>query len=275
MRKKPKRLAPSRDTLRELYLKSGNRCAFPGCERALFNAQGVFVAQVCHIEAAATGGERFNENQTDEERRAAANLVLMCYDHHVETNDVDMFPVERMKQIKLEHEQIFSDVVGRIQQTITDRTTLAAPKYPKNLRRLNRILAWNLTDSELLASLEELLLVLNQFAKLPLPTRQFFKIVVNHGHRVSFNVDLEVSVAEVEQSTALRPDEIRGFLSVLDRHGFIVDANVDEFGVSQIGIAKLQTGWSLWSDLKSFAEKVDVDLALFCESLDFAQLDEG
>lgn len=37
MAETPKRLAPTRDTLRELYLKSGNRCAFPECKKALFN----------------------------------------------------------------------------------------------------------------------------------------------------------------------------------------------------------------------------------------------
>lgn len=51
----PKRLAPTRDTVRELYLKSGNRCAFPGCNKALFNAKGVFVGHICHIEAAEPG----------------------------------------------------------------------------------------------------------------------------------------------------------------------------------------------------------------------------
>jgi hypothetical protein len=57
---KPKRLTPTKDTLRELYLKSGNRCAFPGCHKALFNSKGVFVGQICHIEAAESGGQRFN-----------------------------------------------------------------------------------------------------------------------------------------------------------------------------------------------------------------------
>jgi hypothetical protein len=48
----PKRLAPSGDTLRELFLKSGNLCAMPGCERLMMNSAGLFVGIVCHIEAA-------------------------------------------------------------------------------------------------------------------------------------------------------------------------------------------------------------------------------
>ena len=50
-----KRLAPTADTLRELFLKSGNLCAFPACGKLMMNAEGVFIGQVCHIEAAEEG----------------------------------------------------------------------------------------------------------------------------------------------------------------------------------------------------------------------------
>ena len=55
----------------------------------MIDDDGTFVGQVCHIEAAEKGGERFNEKQTNEERRNFANLMLMCYDHHRVTNDVE------------------------------------------------------------------------------------------------------------------------------------------------------------------------------------------
>lgn len=152
----PKRLAPTRDTLRELYLKSGNRCAFPGCEKSLFNIKGVFVGQICHIEAAEPGGERFNNKQTNEQRRAPANLVLMCYDHHVETDDVDKFPVTAMVRIKTEHEKKFSDVVGTMLMTVTDHTTLTTALVPSNLTTINAVLKWGNSDKELREPLAEL-----------------------------------------------------------------------------------------------------------------------
>ena len=34
-------------------------------------------------------GERFNAEQSDEERRSYDNLLLLCYQHHIETDDVD------------------------------------------------------------------------------------------------------------------------------------------------------------------------------------------
>jgi hypothetical protein len=106
---KAKRKSPDKDALRELYLKSGNQCAFPGCTRVVLNNDGVFAGQICHSEAAEEGGERFNLAMTDEERAAVSNLMLMCYEHHVITNDVDKYPVSVLKAMKAEHETRFGD----------------------------------------------------------------------------------------------------------------------------------------------------------------------
>jgi len=102
-----KRLKPERDTLRRLYLLSGNQCAFPECEHPIITEGGTYVGELCHICAALEGGERFDPTQTNEERRQFENLLLMCHDHHIVTNDVAMFPVERMHQIKADHELKF------------------------------------------------------------------------------------------------------------------------------------------------------------------------
>jgi hypothetical protein len=108
MRETPKRLKPRFETLRELLLKSGNLCAFPGCDSLLMDAAGLFIGQFCHIEAAEPGGERFNPSMTNEERRSASNLMLMCYAHHRQTNDVAEYTVPYLKQIKSAHERRFS-----------------------------------------------------------------------------------------------------------------------------------------------------------------------
>ena len=85
------RLQPGIDVLRALFARSENRCAFPGCTALLVNEKNQFIAQVCHIEAAEGGGERFNARESDEQRRSYENLMLLCYAHHVETNDVSLY----------------------------------------------------------------------------------------------------------------------------------------------------------------------------------------
>ena len=74
----------------------------------MMDIQGDFIGQLCHIEAAEEGGERFNASMTNEERRAVANLMLMCYPHHVKTNDVTEYTVEVLQKFKSDHERRFS-----------------------------------------------------------------------------------------------------------------------------------------------------------------------
>lgn len=269
----PKRLAPTRDTLRELYLKSGNRCAFPGCKKSLFNIKGVFVGQICHIEAAEPSGERFNEKQTNEQRRAPANLVLMCYDHHVETDDVDKFPVAAMVRIKTEHEKKFSDVVGTMLMTVTDHTTLTTAMVPNNLTAINAVLKSGSSDEELGESLAELSKLIDKISKVPIPSRALFSILVKRGEKGRFGADLECSIAEIKQATNLSNNDLRECFSILDNAGLTFDNDVNDFGVRMVGIAKAKSGWPVWSDLKKFCKKKDLDISLMIEGLDFSSLE--
>jgi hypothetical protein len=43
---------------------------------------GILVGEIAHIEAAMPDGPRFRKEMTNEERRAFANLLLLCGVHH-------------------------------------------------------------------------------------------------------------------------------------------------------------------------------------------------
>lgn len=103
------RRAPRADILKVLYARSGNQCAFPGCVHPIFNDKGLYIAQLCHIEAALPGGPRYNENQSEEERNGIDNLLFLCHRHHKETDDIDEFSVEKLKHIKANHEKQFTE----------------------------------------------------------------------------------------------------------------------------------------------------------------------
>lgn len=91
-------------TLKRLFGLSGNQCSFPGCIKTLVNAQNALDSCICHIEAANKGGERYNPNMSDMERADYPNLILLCPQHHAETNDVQKYTVEILKKMKREHE---------------------------------------------------------------------------------------------------------------------------------------------------------------------------
>lgn len=123
------RLPIKTDVLRALFARSGNQCAFPGCTASLINDKNLFIAQVCHIEAAETGGERFNAGQTDEQRRQYENLILLCYPHHVETNDFITYPVERLREMKVGHETTFEKNNFKIDESLLYKISLEMEEY--------------------------------------------------------------------------------------------------------------------------------------------------
>lgn len=116
------RLEGKKTTLKVLFAKSHNQCAFPDCDSELITSDNTIICQICHIEAAEKGGERYNKNQTDEERRHYDNLILFCYKHHKITNDVMKYPVKILKQYKKDHE------TGKISSTMDERVELAIKK---------------------------------------------------------------------------------------------------------------------------------------------------
>lgn len=118
----PQRLGIRRETLRRLYLHSGNRCAFPKCAETMMDEEGTFVGEICHIEAAKTGGERYNAEMTDEERRSFENLLLLCHRHHVVTDNVEKYPVEKLKEMKAVHERKYSQIEEKMSATIADQS---------------------------------------------------------------------------------------------------------------------------------------------------------
>ncbi|EPI6151985.1 hypothetical protein ACS8S8_004130, partial [Vibrio vulnificus] len=133
------RLAPKLDTVRALFARSGNQCAFPGCTHQMINSKQQFVGQICHIEAAMPQGERFNAEQSDEERRSYDNLLLLCYQHHIETDDVDEFTVEKLKIIKQRHESQFLKSDFKIDESALFRLTFEMEQYWEKIERLNTV----------------------------------------------------------------------------------------------------------------------------------------
>lgn len=133
------RLAPKIEVVRALFARSGNQCAFPGCTAPLLNRKNQFIAQICHIEAALPGGPRYNDSQTDEQKRSYDNLLIMCHPHHVETHDIEEFSVERLREIKIDHEVLFQKFNFKIDESGLFNLVNEMEKYWTKIDRLNTI----------------------------------------------------------------------------------------------------------------------------------------
>jgi hypothetical protein len=98
------RLSLKPSVIKRLFALSGNECAFPNCPECIVNTSGTVIGEICHIEAAEQGGERFNDKSNDEYRRSFKNLVLFCSNHHKATNDTIIYTTPKLLEIKAKHE---------------------------------------------------------------------------------------------------------------------------------------------------------------------------
>ena len=103
-------------TIERLYSLSGNRCAFPGCDVKLLNWEDdTNLSNICHIEDANQNthkADRYNQNMSDKERADYSNLILLCPNHHIETNDPNKYSVVSLKIMKREHEKKIDTLHG-------------------------------------------------------------------------------------------------------------------------------------------------------------------
>lgn len=73
---------PSLPTIKRLFIESGRRCAFPGCETPLVLESGEIIGEICHIRARNARGPRHDRNQSEAQRQGYDNLLLLCPTHH-------------------------------------------------------------------------------------------------------------------------------------------------------------------------------------------------
>lgn len=101
------RFGPARAKARRITLiRAGNRCAYPGCQIALFDSSGTPMAEVANIEAISPGGPRYNANWAEQQPIAdIENLIVLCPNHHrLVDSDPIKYSVDWLRKAKKDHE---------------------------------------------------------------------------------------------------------------------------------------------------------------------------
>ena len=222
---KVKRLEPLPETKRQLFLLSRNKCAFANCEQILLDQSGHFIGEICHIEAANKGGERFNPSQTNEERRHISNLLLMCPTHHGVTNNFKEYPVSRMKEIKCQHEgkaYAGQELTYRESECFIDSSFVDAIPILNNIDELP-LTEYNLTSNEIINSVNNFI---QTISNVPRKTRSLYAYCI----LCSFGDDyLEFDPREVRNRLGITDDIFLEHAGVLQRYRLLSEIDNDDY----------------------------------------------
>lgn len=116
---------------KRLFALSGNCCAFPNCKQNLVIENDKLIGVICHIEGENLGSARYNNSQTDAERNHFDNLIILCPTHHTFIDsDPITFTVEKLKEIKKNHERKFIGQKIDVSDKVLDQAIL---KFEQNI----------------------------------------------------------------------------------------------------------------------------------------------
>jgi hypothetical protein len=225
---------------------------------------GDFVGQVCHIEAAEPGGERFNPTMTNAQRAAFDNLMLMCYKHHVVTNDVAAYTVERLKHMKAQHEAAYADAENKLAGGFADLTQAQELLLPRTYAKMREV--WDLSENDDIGSLY---VDYAQRLQQVTPAARELLLVLSRRSEAG-----EVRLSELRAVTGTSGDEIVAAIHLLEKHRL---ASVDEpeYGNDEIlrPFFRAKGHDDVLSYLKEFAEKSGRSLDEIVVHLRFDLLD--
>lgn len=236
-----KRLPPKPETLRKLYIFSGNMCAMPDCKNVLIDKDGTWLGEVAHIYAASNGGPRANTSLSQEERRDAENLILLCRNCHRKIDDkVDQYPAEILIEIKERHEGPYRK--GLEQAELKDCMDEYTPKLPDSLGALDIMRS----DEEYEDVRESLENVTDRLAIVPLSTRDFLVKCLRRSSRSKYShrrEELIVNAEEIRQAISIEGRQISRktiaeHVKILQKYGFACFEVIDD----------QETGYIIFSD---------------------------
>lgn len=91
-------------TIKRLYAKSSNQCAFPKCTAPII-VDGIAVGEICHIKARRKKGPRYDASLSAADKDSYGNLLLLCRTcHKLVDSNPDLYTSELLADIKRLHE---------------------------------------------------------------------------------------------------------------------------------------------------------------------------
>lgn len=276
-----KRLTPTPEVMRELYLLSGNNCAIPDCDGLIIDSKGVVVGEVCHIRAAMPDGARFDDTMNNEKRRAFSNLILLCRGHHTQIDSKqreEEYPVERVAKIKRDHEAKFkgiSDALTHSFNEYTDVTDRLKPTVAENYARLAATLPdAALSDEHGAKRHKQVSAYMKKMMLVPDAERQFMLAVIKRAVKLGTD-SIVVHINDVKSALGVGHGKIKTMGAALLRYDvgdvdlYATDAGTDEYHVA----LRDPSDYLTWVEIAEFCDRSGASLDDFVLRLKFDLLD--
>lgn len=172
------RMEPLGQVSRELWILSGNECAWAGCNERLLAEDGAWIGEIAHIVGAEPGSARHDSSWDREQLRDASNLVLLCANHHGRIDHPDSrdkYPAEFLREMKKEHEAKFQRAFQVFEEEFLNVTgsSLVTPCIT-----LDRFLPGQ-PDDERVGNVEYVNRIADYLATLTLGARQVLSFLVS------------------------------------------------------------------------------------------------
>ncbi|MDW4912618.1 hypothetical protein [Streptomyces californicus] len=267
------RMEPLGQVARELWILSGNECAFEACTERLISEDGAFIGEVAHIHGVEPSSARHNPALDREALRAADNLMLLCPNHHTRIDHVNSrskYPTPMLRRMKRTHEDRFRAAAAYIEAQFTDHTTATTVRYATTLNAFHAAIGVDkLTPDEKQEDVRLVNAIADRLAELTLTARSLLSFLVQ--------ADAVLGIAEVSRRTRRSQSAITSTMEELDRLGYAyLEREPDEDeprGALKLLAPTSFDGWPLWDDLRSFLGEHPEHLARVIVDLDFDLLD--
>lgn len=208
---------------RELWILSGNECAFEGCTTRLVNEDGSYVGEIAHIRGVRPTSPRHDPTMDDDDLRDKSNLILLCRVHHKITDDESRYAIKRMEEMKERHESRFRSAYAEFEAQFIDYTDFLQPGRCRTLTRWLDVLGLHGPDFDN-AYIEDEARKLNELAdqlsSLTNEARALFSFVVARGAEDQWHNSYHFPLSELARRTKQTRSRILDILNELERLDF-------------------------------------------------------
>lgn len=270
--------------MKSLFALSGNLCAFDGCRATIINESGDLHGEVAHIRAVGKQGKkaaRRDPNATAEELREFENLVLLCHEHHIETDKEEEYPVSRMKEMKAKHETKYRGLISGLLATVGDQTKRTSVVHPLNLAAYRDVYTKNpMSDQEILSTKESVIRFIDRLAKLPANAKAMLAIIADRvDSSFDYYDEISIPVETLRSVMELSHTEFNSILTTLVEYDYvIIDSDYNEPWRGERIILKngeeRESGLQLFSEAILISRALKISIEKLIVDLDWSGLDE-